>query len=201
MRGDVTRRPSWGRCSGSPRRARPTRGRYRLFAATRTPCSRAWCVPWRSASLWLLLAVRPRPTHRSGRGLERARPLSRGVHAEARDRGRAAARAPRRPRSRDSLRRAAVADAVYSDDRAANELLEVVGGSTSGGSTRVNAMMPALRLADSDMYGGYLIEDSLLRRAIPLEIVRPPSSARPRPHGTWPGLSARSTWRPAPAVL
>jgi hypothetical protein len=64
---------------------------------------------------------------------------------------------------------------VYSDDRSANELLEVVGGSTSGGSTRVNAMMRALGLADSDMYGGYLIEDSLLRRAIPLEIVSRPS--------------------------
>jgi beta-lactamase class A len=59
---------------------------------------------------------------------------------------------------------------VYSDDRSANELLEVVGGSTSGGSTRVNAMMRALGLADSDMYGGYLIEDSLFRSTIPLEI-------------------------------
>ena len=64
---------------------------------------------------------------------------------------------------------------VYSDDRSANELLEAIGGSTSGGSTRVNAMMRALGLADSDMYGGYLIEDSLLRRAIPLEIVSRPS--------------------------
>ena len=36
-------------------------------------------------------------------------------------------------------------------------------------------MMRALGLADSDMYGGYLIEDSLMRRAIPLEIVSRPS--------------------------
>ena len=64
---------------------------------------------------------------------------------------------------------------VYSDDRSANELLEAIGGSTSGGSTRVNAMMRALGLADSDMYGGYIVEDSLLRRAIPLEIVSRPS--------------------------
>jgi hypothetical protein len=64
---------------------------------------------------------------------------------------------------------------VYSDDRSANELLEVIGGSTSGGSARVNTMMRALRLADSDMYGGYLIEESLMRRAIPLEIVSRPS--------------------------
>src|SRR5262245_46987320 len=38
---------------------------------------------------------------------------------------------------------------VYSDDRSANELLEVLGGSTSGGSARVNLMMRALGLADS----------------------------------------------------
>ena len=48
---------------------------------------------------------------------------------------------------------------VYSDDRAANELLEAIGGSTSGGSARVNTMMRALGLADSDMYGGYIVED------------------------------------------
>jgi Beta-lactamase enzyme family len=59
---------------------------------------------------------------------------------------------------------------VYSDDRSANELLEVLGGSTSGGSALVNSMMRTLGLADSDMYGGYLIEDSLFRSAIPLEI-------------------------------
>ena len=64
---------------------------------------------------------------------------------------------------------------VYSDDRSANELLETIGGSTSGGSVRVNTMLRDLGLADSDMYGGYLIEDSLMRRAIPLEILSRPS--------------------------
>jgi hypothetical protein len=64
---------------------------------------------------------------------------------------------------------------VYSDDRAANEVLEAIGGSTSGGAGRVDSMMRALGLADSIMYGGYLIEDSLMRRAIPLEIVSRPS--------------------------
>jgi Beta-lactamase enzyme family len=63
---------------------------------------------------------------------------------------------------------------VYSDDRSANELLTAIGGSTSGGSARVNSMMRALNLADSEMYGGYLVEDSLLRRAIPLEILGRP---------------------------
>jgi beta-lactamase class A len=60
---------------------------------------------------------------------------------------------------------------VYSDDRAANELLAAVGGgSISGGSARVNKMMSALGLADSEMYGGYIVEDGLTRRPIPLEI-------------------------------
>ena len=65
---------------------------------------------------------------------------------------------------------------VYSDDRAANELLEAIGGSTSGGSARVNAMMRALGLADSDMYGGYIVEgDGIARSPIPLEIFSRPS--------------------------
>ena len=64
---------------------------------------------------------------------------------------------------------------VYSDDRAANELLVAIGGSTSGGSARVNAMMRALNLADSDMYGGYLVENRLERSAIPLEILGRPT--------------------------
>jgi beta-lactamase class A len=64
---------------------------------------------------------------------------------------------------------------VYSDDRSANELLEQIGGSISGGSARVNAMMRALRLADSEMYGGYIVEESLSRRPIPLEILGRPT--------------------------
>jgi hypothetical protein len=64
---------------------------------------------------------------------------------------------------------------VYSDDRSANELLAAIGGSTSGGSARVNAMMWKLGLADSDMYGGYIIEDGIARSPIPLEIFSRPS--------------------------
>ena len=63
---------------------------------------------------------------------------------------------------------------VYSDDRSANELLAAIGGSTSGGSARVNSMMRALNLADSEMYGGYIVENSLERRPIPLEILGRP---------------------------
>jgi len=64
---------------------------------------------------------------------------------------------------------------VYSDDRAANDLLVAIGGSTSGGAARVNAMVRALGIADTNMYGGYIIEDRLERSAIPLEILGRPS--------------------------
>ena len=64
---------------------------------------------------------------------------------------------------------------VYSDDRSANELLEAIGGSTSGGSARVNSMMRALGMADSDMYGGYIVENGIARSPIPLEIFARPS--------------------------
>ena len=43
---------------------------------------------------------------------------------------------------------------VYSDDRSANEVLAAIGGSVSGGAARVKSMMRALKLADSEMYGG-----------------------------------------------
>ncbi|MEP6910935.1 MAG: serine hydrolase [Actinomycetota bacterium] len=64
---------------------------------------------------------------------------------------------------------------VYSDDRAANDLLVEIGGSTSGGSGRVNSMMRSLGLADSDMYGGYIVENALASAPIPLEILARPS--------------------------
>lgn len=47
---------------------------------------------------------------------------------------------------------------VPSDDKAANALLVWLGGSTSGGSARVNAMVRSLGLYDTDMYGGYEVQ-------------------------------------------
>lgn len=47
---------------------------------------------------------------------------------------------------------------IDSDDKAANELLTWLGGSTSGGSARVNATVRALGLMNTDMYGGYIVE-------------------------------------------
>lgn len=61
-----------------------------------------------------------------------------------------------RPGSRiDRLLRKAI---VPSDDRAANELLIWLGGSTSGGSARVNTLFRALEMDHTDMYGGYIVQ-------------------------------------------
>ncbi len=54
----------------------------------------------------------------------------------------------------DRLLRKAI---IPSDDRAANELLVWLGGSTSGGAARVNALFRALGMDDTDMYGGYIV--------------------------------------------
>jgi len=52
---------------------------------------------------------------------------------------------------------------VESDDKAANELLVWLGGSTSGGSGRINGMLHALGLTETDMYGGYIVQQGLGR--------------------------------------
>ena len=54
----------------------------------------------------------------------------------------------------DRLLRKAI---IPSDDKAANDLLTWLGGSTSGGSARVNATFRALGLTDTEMYGGYIV--------------------------------------------
>src|SRR5215210_472090 len=62
---------------------------------------------------------------------------------------------PRRGSRLDVLLRKAI---IPSDDRAANELLVWLGGSTSGGAAKVNALFRALAMDDTDMYGGYIVE-------------------------------------------
>lgn len=62
----------------------------------------------------------------------------------------------------DRLLRKAI---IPSDDRAANELLVWLGGSTAGGAARVNAIFRALGMVDTDMYGGYIVPS---RNPIPL---------------------------------
>ncbi len=61
-----------------------------------------------------------------------------------------------RPGSRlDRLLRKAI---VPSDDKAANDLLTWLGGSTSSGAARVNALFRALGMSQTDMYGGYIVQ-------------------------------------------
>jgi Beta-lactamase enzyme family len=54
----------------------------------------------------------------------------------------------------DRTMRAAI---IPSSDRAANELLVWLGGSTSGGAAKVNATMRWLGMSQTDMYGGYIV--------------------------------------------
>jgi hypothetical protein len=68
---------------------------------------------------------------------------------------------------------------VYSDNAAANSAERYYGGSTSGGSAIVNAMMRSLGLVDTEMYGGYEL-DALepsrgLAGGIPLQVDSQPS--------------------------
>ena len=62
---------------------------------------------------------------------------------------------------------------AYSDNAAANALETWLGGSTSGGSYRVNALMRSIGMKDSEMYGGY--ELNTYSRQIPVEVDQQPS--------------------------
>lgn len=68
---------------------------------------------------------------------------------------------------------------VVSDSKAANAVLASIGGSVLAGSARVNTMLRALGLNDTDMYGGYIPDTRtpavLGRRPIPLRLESEPS--------------------------
>jgi beta-lactamase class A len=72
---------------------------------------------------------------------------------------------PARGSSVDSLLRSML---ISSDNAAANQLEVFFGGSTSGGSAKVNAMMRSLGLVDSEMYGGYELNTRTTARGIPI---------------------------------
>jgi beta-lactamase class A len=72
---------------------------------------------------------------------------------------------------------------VYSDNAAANAVERAFGGSTSGGSALVNAMMRSIGLVDTEMYGGYELDavggaGRVLAGGIPLTVESQPSWGR-----------------------
>jgi beta-lactamase class A len=79
---------------------------------------------------------------------------------------------PARGSYADTLLRGAI---VASDNVAANSLEVLFGGSTSGGSLRVNSLMRSLGLNDSEMYGGYIPGTLARRLPIPLRTDEQPS--------------------------
>ncbi len=71
---------------------------------------------------------------------------------------------------------------IPSDNEAANRLLVLLGGSTSGGGSLVNAAMRSIGLDRTEMYGGYVIGTAfgeparrLAGRSVPLSVVSQPS--------------------------
>ena len=78
------------------------------------------------------------------------------------------------PREGSSLDRLLQRMLVYSDNAAANSLLVWLGGSTSGGAYRVNALMRSLGIRDSLMYGGYAVATAAAR-PIPLQVNEQPA--------------------------
>ncbi|HSK15963.1 MAG TPA: serine hydrolase [Gaiellaceae bacterium] len=94
--------------------------------------------------------------------------LAIAVEALRRERGR-----PSSGSQLDSLLRAML---VHSDNEAANRLLVRIGGSTSGGSASVNALLRSLGIRESHLYGGYgTTTVAAAGRPIPLRVNEQPS--------------------------
>jgi beta-lactamase class A len=81
---------------------------------------------------------------------------------------------PRPGSTLDRLMRSMLLD---SDNAAANAVETYFGGSTSGGSALVNAMMRSIGLVDTEMYGGYTLGTRTLQSApgIPSRVEEQPS--------------------------
>ena len=81
-----------------------------------------------------------------------------------------------RPAAGSSVDRLLWSMLVNSDNEAANSLLVRLGGSTSGGANRVNALMRSLGVRDSLMYGGYATATlTAAARPIPLRVDEQPA--------------------------
>lgn len=92
----------------------------------------------------------------------------------------ALARTEGTPRPGSTLDRLLRQMLTYSDNAAANATERYFGGSTSGGSALVNAMMRSLGLVDTEMYGGYELDSfgdppRALAGPIPLRVDSQPS--------------------------
>ena len=86
---------------------------------------------------------------------------------------------------------------TYSDNAAANATESYYGGSTSGGSALVNALMQSLGLVDTEMYGGYELDaiggaSRVLAGGIPLH-ARQPAVLGAAARGRAPTTSAASS--------
>jgi beta-lactamase class A len=90
---------------------------------------------------------------------------------------------------------------VFSDNASANAVERYFGGSTSGGSALVNALMRSIGLVDTEMYGGYEIDTygvdlaRLPAAAIPLRVESQPSWGYGKRTSAWDLASlAKSVW-------
>ena len=97
----------------------------------------------------------------------------------------ALARTEGRPQPGSTLDRLLRSMLWYSDNAAANQVEQYFGGSTSGGSALVNALMRSIGLVHTEMYGGYVIGTRTLAAAHEI-----PSRVDEQPH--W-GLGKRTT--------
>jgi hypothetical protein len=85
------------------------------------------------------------------------------------------------PRPGTSLDRMIRSMLVASDNEAANRILVLLGGSTSGGGHVVDGVMRSIGLERTVMYGGYILETSLgpvratAGRGLPLNVVAQPA--------------------------
>ena len=104
---------------------------------------------------------------------------------------------------------------IPSDNEAANRMLVMLGGSTSGGGAVVNATMRSIGLERTEMYGGYILGTSLVpaptrdiaARGVPLNIVAQPSWGTGKAttaldlarlfRAIWLGSGGSGRWRPA----
>ena len=64
---------------------------------------------------------------------------------------------------------------VVSSNKAANDLLEWLGGSQTAGASQVTSMLRRVGIVDTYLYGGYILGTASAGRPIPLNVVSQPS--------------------------